>query len=68
MHILTPPPGGSMLERLTDVVAILAVITGIHPGIYEWLSEISQLAALLVPILGCLWLGVQIWSRLAKGK
>jgi hypothetical protein len=61
-------PPGSMMERLTDGIAILAVITGVNPSIYFWLSEISTLAALIMPILGCMWLGVQIYSRVAKGK
>lgn len=62
------PPGESFMERITDAVAVLAVISGLNPGVYEWLSEISQVAALLVPILGCIWLGVQIWSRVTRGK
>lgn len=61
-------PGGSMMERVTDALAILAVITGINPQIYLYLSEISAFAALLMPILGCMWLGVQIWSRVSGGK
>lgn len=61
-------PHGSMMERLTDGIAILAVITGINPQVYFWLSEFSQLAALLMPILGCMWLGVQIWSRVTRDQ
>lgn len=61
-------PQGSIMERLTDGIAILAVISGVNPAIYQWLSEISALAALMMPILGCMWLGVQIWSRVAKDK
>lgn len=64
MHL---PPGG-MMERATDGVAVLAVISGINPGIYKWMSDISELGALLMPILGCVWLGVQIWSRVARNK
>jgi hypothetical protein len=59
---------GSTLERITDAVAIVAVITGLNPSFYYWLSEISGLAALLMPVLGCMWLGVQIWVRVTKGK
>lgn len=59
---------GSTMERVTDAIAILAVITGINPAVYHWLADISGLAALLMPILGCMWLGVQIYSRVAKGK
>lgn len=60
--------GGPILERITDGIAILAVITGINPTVYFWLSEISAIAALLMPILGCLWLAVQIYSRMAAGR
>jgi hypothetical protein len=59
---------GEVMERITDAIAILAVITGINPTIYYWLSEISTLAALLMHVLGCMWLGVQIWSSVSKGK
>lgn len=64
MHL---PPGG-MMERATDGVAVLAVLTWINPKIYQQLSDYSQLAALLLPILGCAWLVVQISLRLVRGK
>ncbi len=60
--------GGSITERLTDAFAVLAVITGINPQIYFWLSETSTLAAMVMPILGCIWLGVQIYARAVRGK
>lgn len=65
MHL---PPGGIVMERLTDGVAVLAVISWLNPGLYQALSDFSQLAALLLPILGCAWLSVQIAVRLWKGK
>lgn len=61
-------PGGTMVERATDGIAVLAVISWVNPGIYQWLSDFSQLAALLLPIFGCTWLGVQITVRISKGK
>lgn len=61
-------PAGSIMERMTDGIAILAVITGINPSVYHWLAEISAFAALLMPVLGCMWLGVQIWYRVAREK
>lgn len=64
MHL----PHGGLIERATDGVAILAVVSWLNPGFYQWLSDFSQLAALMLPILGCLWLGVQITSRVVKGK
>ena len=57
------PTGGSMMERATDGLAVIAVITGINPEVYKSLSDFSEIGALLMPILGCVWLGVQIWSR-----
>lgn len=64
MHL---QPGGTM-ERVTDGVAILAVISGINPGIYQWMSDISEIGALLMPVLGCIWLGVQIWTRVTRDR
>lgn len=66
MQVL-PAHGGTM-ERITDGVAILAVLSWVNPKIFEWLSDFSQLAALMLPILGCIWLGVQIAVRVTKGK
>ena len=67
-YIKLLPAGGSIMERITDAIAIIAVITGVNPDFYYWLGQTSQIAALLLPVLGCLWLGVQIWARVAKGK
>lgn len=62
-------PGVShMIERTTDIVAAAAVLSWFNPRIYEELSDYSQLAALLLPILGCAWLFVQITIRITKGK
>ncbi len=61
-------PVGSIMERITDTLAVFAVLSGINPAVFKWISEISTIAALLMPILGCIWLGVQIWSRIARGK
>ena len=61
-------PTGGIFDRLTDAFAILAVMTGINPEIYYWISETSTLAAMLMPILGCVWLAVQIYARAVRGK
>lgn len=66
MHVFALS-GGTMTERVTDGVAILAVLTWVNPAIYAWLSDFSTLAALLLPILGCAWLVVQISIKLTKG-
>lgn len=57
-----------MMERATDGVAILAVLSWVNPKIFAWLNDFSQIAALLLPILGCAWLAVQITIRITKGK
>lgn len=60
------------MDRLTDWIAASGIAVGgatwVNPGIYEWTVNASHGAALLMPILGVIWLGVQIWYRLAKGK
>ena len=60
---ISPP-----LERITDGLAIIAVMSGVNPAMLEWLQSVSQIAALLMPPLGVIWLAVQIWSRIARGK
>ena len=55
-------------ERLTDGLAIIAVMSGVNPAMMEWLQSVSQIAALLMPPLGVVWLAVQIWSKVTKGK
>lgn len=62
------PPHGGMIERVTDGVAILGVLTWLNPKLFSMLSDYSQLAALLLPILGCFWLTVQIIVRIARGN
>ena len=66
--------GADMIHSLKDVlmgdalnnsIAGLAVLSWFW---LPWLQDISTVAALLLPILGGLWLLVQIWSRLFKGK
>ena len=54
-----------MGDHVTNWVASLAVLS------WWWLpvlQDYSQLAALLLPFLGGLWLLVQIWSKVFKGK
>lgn len=60
--------GSGVVERITDTLAVFAVLSGLNPAVFEWVSGISTMAGLLMPILGCIWLAVQIYSRVAKGK
>ena len=62
------PPGGWIMERATDALAIFAVLSAINPRLYQLLSDFSQLAALLMPIFGCIWLGVQIYRAFVPKK
>ena len=55
-----------MGDNLTSWLAGLAVIS---PMWLPWLQDVSTIAALLLPILGGIWLLVQIWAKLFfKGK
>ena len=54
-----------MGDYVTNWIASLAVLS------WWWLpmlQDYSQLAALLLPFLGAIWLGVQIWSKVFRGK
>lgn len=50
-------------DRVTDGVAVTAVAS---PVWLPALQSVSDLAALVVPILGAIWLFVQIWGYLTK--
>jgi hypothetical protein len=63
IKIMSPP-----WERITDALAVLAVMSGVDPTMMQWLQSVSEIAALLMPPLGVAWLGVQIWVRVSKGK
>ena len=57
--------GATMTDWTTTTVAIAGIAS---PAWLPILSEISSIAALLMPILGVGWLGVQIFSRITRGK
>lgn len=54
-----------MMERVTNTVAAGAVVS---PWWLPSLSDISQFAALMLPVLGCVWLIVQIIAKLHDRK
>lgn len=58
------PGGMKMLDKSTDVVAGLAVLSWMNPTLLSWLTDFSQLAALITPILGFLWLTARfgVWG------
>jgi hypothetical protein len=49
------------IEKVTNVIAAGAAVS---PWWMPSLADISQTAALLLPILGCAWLLVQILAKL----
>lgn len=53
------------IEKITNGIATGAVIS---PVWLPWLMDISQFAALLLPIFGVVWLTVQIITRIARGE
>lgn len=59
---------GNVMERIADFFAVFGILSWLNPAVLEWISGVSTLAAMLMPILGVIWLGVQIWSRVARGK
>lgn len=55
----------STVERSTDVIAAAGVTSPVWlPGLYE----VSEVAALLLPIAGVIWLGVQIYYHIKKNR
>lgn len=64
--------GEKIMDTVTNWIAYSGIAVGsatwMWPFLYEWVVQASHGAALFMPILGCMWLGVQIWSRLYRGK
>lgn len=60
-HDKTPLWNHTMTERVTDVTAVAAVtIAAWQPG----LESVSGYAAAIMPVLGSIWLAVQIYAKL----
>jgi len=57
-----------IIEAATSVVALASVAAGFSGGVNHWLELISAEAALFMPILGAVFLAVQIYYKIAKGK
>lgn len=56
-------------ERATDGLAIASVATlATEPSWLEVLQRYSEIAGLLMPILGAVWLAVQIYARVFRNK
>ena len=54
-----------MGDWLNGSVAGLAIFS---PWWLPWLEDFSQIAALLLPIIGLAWFGVQIWAKIFRNK
>lgn len=53
-----------MQDRLTDLTAAGAVTSPVWlQWLHDWSSDLSDFAALWLPIFGLIWLGVQIWAK-----
>ena len=53
------------VDRATDAAAVAAITS---PMWHHYLSDLSTLAGTAMPILGCIWLGVQIYYKTRKGN
>lgn len=58
---------GVLMERISDGIAALAVLSWFAP-FYQWLSEISAFAALITPPIGLMWLITQLYFKWFRGK
>lgn len=54
-----------MGDTFTGAAATLAVFS---PVWLPWLQDISTIAALLLPIAGVAWLGIQGWAKIFRNK
>jgi len=55
--------GKAIVDTTTTAVATTAVAS---PVWLPWLQEASTIAATLAPILGAIWLTVQIWAKVSE--
>lgn len=60
------------MERGADYISIgaivTAVITWLDPHFLDWLTNISEIATLLMPPIALVWVVTQLWFKWAKGK
>jgi len=55
----------SMTDQVTNGVATAAILS---PLWLEQLHAVSNIAAAMTPILGCIWLGVQITQKIRENR
>ncbi len=60
------------MYTITNWIAWVGIAVGgamwVEPNLCAWAVSASHGAALFMPVLGCVWLGVQIWYRIWQGK
>lgn len=56
-----------MLERVSDVIAGLAVMSWFAP-LYDVLANVNSFAALIIPPIGLMWLLTQLYFKWFRGK
>ena len=56
-----------MLERVSDVIAGLAVMSWFAP-LYDVLANVNSVAALITPPVGLTWLLIQIYFKVFRSK
>lgn len=61
--IVPSTQGKELLDNATTAIAASAVAS---PVWLPWLQTASQVAATFAPILGAIWLLVQIWAKISE--
>ena len=55
-------------EAITAVVAVASMAAAPFGGVHYWLTWLSEEAALIMPILGAIFLVIQIYYKVVRGK
>lgn len=55
-------------EAITAVVAVASMAAATFGGVHYWLAWLSEEAALIMPILGAIFLVIQIYYKVVRGK
>ena len=60
--------GGHAVERITDGVAALGVISWLFPWVHDWLVSVNVWVGLVIPPVSLCWLLTQLWKYWGRGK
>lgn len=59
---------GNRNHRMTtQITNAVATSMAVSPLWLDGLQQISNIAAIMTPILGCVWLGIQIFYKIREG-